>query len=403
LVIPVGSCASIFFARGGQSMDILAKLMKDPIFVMTLPVLVGVLIGQIKVGRFSLETSGALFAGLVMGALGYSAPKGFFNFNLTLFVVAVGLLSAGDMVNVIKRYGFKFAFLGAFITFVGAFITYLLAIFFRGSASAHLIGGTYTGALTSSPGLAAALEVTKNNPEVTVGHSIAYPFGVLAVILFVQFAPILFGIDVDKEREQFKVDLEKMRGASKESQGKASAAFSIAAFAFCIVVGYLLGSIKVPLGGKLSVSLGTTGGGLIAALILGSIGKVGPLNMRMDGKSLGAIRTIGLAYFLAIVGLEAGGEVIKTVKEHGFLLIAIGLLSAFGAEIAGYLVARYAWKMNWILLAGAICGGMTSTPGLGAAIDATKTEDVAVGYGATYPVALLGMVVFTSLLHILLG
>lgn len=83
-------------------MDILAKLMKDPIFVMTLPVLVGVLIGQVKIGRFSLETSGALFAGLVMGALGYSAPKGFFNFNLTLFVVAVGLLSAGDMLKVIN-------------------------------------------------------------------------------------------------------------------------------------------------------------------------------------------------------------------------------------------------------------------------------------------------------------
>lgn len=73
------------------------------------------------------------------------------------------------------------------------------------------------------------------------------------------------------------------------------------------------------------------------------------------------------------------------------------------AEFAAFFLARYVWKMNWILIAGAICGGMTSTPGLGAAIDATKTEDVAVGYGATYPVALLGMVIFTSLLHMLLS
>lgn len=50
-------------------------------------------------------------------------------------------------------------------------------------------------------------------------------------------------------------------------------------------------------------------------------------------------------------------------------------------------------------MAGAICGGMTSTPGLGAAIDATGTDDVAAGYGATYPFALLFMVIWTIVLH----
>ena len=139
--------------------------------------------------------------------MGYSVPEAFFNFTLTLFVVAVGLLASGDMLNVIRRYGLKFALLGGFITFVGALVTYVLALMFRGGASPHLIGGTYTGALTSSPGLAAALEATNNNPDVTVGHSIAYPFGVLAVILFVQLIPMVFRIDVDREREEFKATL----------------------------------------------------------------------------------------------------------------------------------------------------------------------------------------------------
>ena len=52
-----------------------------------------------------------------------------------------------------------------------------------------------------------------------------------------------------------------------------------------------------------------------------------------------------------------------------------------------------------ILLSGAICGGMTSTPGLGAAIDATGSDEVAAGYGATYPFALLFMVIWTVILH----
>jgi len=55
--------------------------------------------------------------------------------------------------------------------------------------------------------------------------------------------------------------------------------------------------------------------------------------------------------------------------------------------------------LNWVMLAGSICGGMTSTPGLGAAIDAVGSDDPASGYGAVYPFALLGMVMFTILLY----
>jgi len=47
----------------------------------------------------------------------------------------------------------------------------------------------YTGALTSSPGLAAAIEATNKNPMISIGHAIAYPIGVIVVILFVQLVP----------------------------------------------------------------------------------------------------------------------------------------------------------------------------------------------------------------------
>jgi len=68
------------------------------------------------------------------------------------------------------------------------------------------------------------------------------------------------------------------------------------------------------------------------------------------------------------------------------------------AIMAGFIVGRYVFKLNWIVLSGAICGGMTSTPGLGAATDACGSDDPASGYGATYPFALFGMVVFTIVL-----
>ena len=67
--------------------------------------------------------------------------------------------------------------------------------------------------------------------------------------------------------------------------------------------------------------------------------------------------------------------------------------------MVGYIIGRYVFKINWIMLSGAICGGMTSTPGLGAAVEAVGSDDPAAGYGATYPFALLGMVIFTIILH----
>ena len=124
-----------------------------------------------------------------------------FNWNLMLFVVAVGLLSAEDIVLVVKRYGMKFVVLGLVVTGVGALCTYGMARMAVG-VDPLLVAGTYTGALTSSPGLGAALEATGGNPLVTVGYTIAYPFGVLAVVLFVQLAPAIFRIDLKREREE---------------------------------------------------------------------------------------------------------------------------------------------------------------------------------------------------------
>lgn len=67
--------------------------------------------------------------------------------------------------------------------------------------------------------------------------------------------------------------------------------------------------------------------------------------------------------------------------------------------MSGFFVGKYAFRINWVMLSGAICGGMTSTPGLGAAIDAVGSDEPAAGYGAVYPFALLGMVLFSIILN----
>jgi putative transport protein len=110
-----------------------------------------------------------------------------------------------------------------------------------------LVAGTYTGALTSSPGLGAALEATGGNPLVTVGYTIAYPFGVLAVVFFVQLAPAIFRIDVRKEREELAFLYKASRGPDGHGASPyESVPFSLVSFVICILFGILLGSITVP-------------------------------------------------------------------------------------------------------------------------------------------------------------
>lgn len=406
------------------------KFITDPFVLMFLAIVTGLLIGEIKIGRFNLGTSGGLFTGLGIGWYIYKnfalpfegadnipsyvarilksgvVSKDFFNFTLILFVAAVGLLAAKDVGRVIKKYGSKFIILGFLVTFSGALATYLMTIFSKGQ-DPFAVAGVYTGALTSSPGLAAAIEaVAKYGKEaeaaVGYGHAIGYAPGVLIVIIAMQFFPLIFGIDIEKEKQRYKEEM----GFDKEVNEKQikEVGLDIVAFVFACLVGYFIGNIKIYLGPQLKYfSLGATGGILIASLGLGYIGKLGPMNFRMNGKILGAIREVSLAFFLAIVGLQYGYETVESISGSGAFLVLVSFVCGLFALLVGYIVGRYVFKLNWIILSGALCGGMTSTPGLGAAIDATKSDEAASGYGATYPFALIGMVIFTILLHKITG
>ena len=191
---------------------------------------------------------------------------------------------------------------------------------------------------------------------------------------------------------------EKNAANGKEKNIK-EVAMDVLSFSVVCLVGYAAGSISIYLPIVKWFSLGSTGGVLIISLLFGHIGKIGPLTFRMSTATLSAIRDVALSLFLAIVGLEYGYETVASLAGSGATLALISFAAALMAYLAAYLVGRYAFKMNWIILSGAMCGGATSTPGIGAAIASTGTDEVAAGYGATYPFALLCKVMFVIILH----
>jgi len=442
--------------------------MLNPFVLMFAAVFTGLMLGKISIGRFKLGVSGTLFSGLFIGKYAYGcaialegsdcaaagkivaaglASKDFFQLFLILFVAAVGLLASRDMGAVLKKYGLKFIALGIIITFTGALTAYG-AFVFGNIENTYEMTGLYTGALTSSPGFAAAVETAgdkamreaeeydymsddekallllqldpagnltpENTPGLSegqkarlvdiaesgvgVGNAIAYPFGVLIVILSMNAIPVILKMDMEEEKRIFESEMAKMKKtvASKEIKSKT---FDLPAFALVCLTGYGIGKIAVPVGDFGVFSLGATGGVLIVALTLGYLGKIGPFCFRMDSIVLGVVRQLSLAFFLSIVGLRNGYAVFEALGESGAVLAFSALIVGALPVMAGCLIGRYAFKINWIMLSGAICGGMTSTPGLGAAIDSTKSDNPAAGYGATYPFALMGMVLFTIFLN----
>lgn len=234
-----------------------------------------------------------------------------------------------------------------------------------------------------------------------MGHSIGYPFGVLFLILGINVIPKIFGFDVEEEKKKYfaqkAIDIknnEKLAASTMPEVPMDFVGFSLAAF-----LGYVLGSIKIYMGPLGMFSLGSTGGAILVSLGLGSIGKVGPVNFRMNSTVLGKMRTYFLSVFLAGTGLNYGFRVVDAITGAGYMIVIISSLVAILSVLFGFLLGRYAFHINWTLLSGAITGGMTSAPGLGAAVDALECDEPAVSYGATQPLATLFMVIFSIIIH----
>ena len=394
-----------------------------PIAFILFAAFTGALIGKVKFKDFSLGESGALVSGIFLAPLFQKVAKyislhiknnpssisgWYLQISLMLFIASVGLLAAKKLKTVLKQHGVKFAILGIVITFAGALASYAAFLALDSVDRGHA-AGVYVGALTSSPGLASALEtaaeaipkgsINAYTSEVGLGYALSYPIGVFAVILSIKLLPMLFKINIKREINAYKAEVgnEEIHKSHDAAQSPSTITSSLG-LATCCLLGYMLGKINIPLCGTNFFKLGTTGGVLLTSLFLGYKGNIYLLSFHANEKLLTKIRSLSLLFFLATVGLKYGGTFFGSLDSGALAILLASLLIGLISITTGFLLGRYLFKMNWVLLVGAICGGMTSTPGLGASLEAIKSNDPVLGYGATYPFALLGMVLFTKLI-----
>lgn len=384
----------------------------------------GYLLGRITVKGVSLGTAGVFIIALLFGCFFYSIlernTKGYTssalkiveNLGLVLFVTSVGFIAGPNFFSNLKKNFKSYILLGVLIIVVGglscaACIVFDIKLGRAPQEAAAMLVGLLSGSLTSTPAFSAAkATVTTAELEsiVAVGHGIAYIYGVIGVVLFVQIVPKIIGANMEEERSHL---VAADAGSKKVYNGKLIEmdAYGFMPFALAAVVGILVGGIDW---GKMigtvlrhpewSFTLTTTGGCLFVSLIFGHFAHVGPVDITPLNITLKEFRELGLMLFLIGAGIAGGASFVKYFEWVYFIY---GIIMTTVPLIVGYFFARYVLKLSLLNNLGSITGGMTSTPALGTLIATSGTENVASAYASTYPMALIAVVIVSQVLIIL--
>ncbi|MEE8577573.1 MAG: TrkA C-terminal domain-containing protein, partial [candidate division Zixibacteria bacterium] len=168
-----------------------------------------------------------------------------------------------------------------------------------------------------------------------------------------------------------------------------------------ISFGVLLGMIPIPIPGGSYVSLGFAGGPLVAGLILGKLGRSGPLVWSLPMESNHALRHIGLLFFLAAVGVMAGGRFFYALSTSGWQLFTLGLLTTTVTTALTLLLLRHFGKATVVEAIGATSGMQTQPATLARAYEMSQSDDTYVAYATTYPMAMVGKILIAQLIVII--
>ena len=480
-------------------------------------IFIGLLLGRITIKGISLGSAGVFIIALIFGALfsdhisstvsqkvadqaidiSGNALKVVENIGLIFFIGSVGFISGPTFFSNLKKNFKSYLLSGLFIALISTLSC--VTCFYMGKSSASdieefnaMIVGIYSGALTSTPAFSAAKATADSKYEsaVTVGHGIAYLFGVIGVVIFVQIVPKIVGANMDIERaliggegyekrigtertdhpdihikngdksesddknqkkkidikqeEEKRIEFDPKRIATEnietsqrpqnpkesineeqendretENDEKGSEQvetkrigdkawlildkYGLCVFGFGATSGIFIGAIRIPLSEKLldgtTFSLTTTGGVLITTLLLGHYKRICCLSLTIDKNVLEIFRELGLILFLLGTGIAGGAKFIQYFKAIYFLY---GIIMTILPLILGFIFCKFVLRLSLLNNLGSLTGGMTSTPALGTLISVAQTDQVGAAYAATYPIALISVVLASQFMILLM-
>lgn len=166
----------------------------------------GYWIGLIKIKGIAFGSAGVLFVALIFGYAGFSLPKSIMDIGLVLFVYSVGLQVGPKFFSSFRKQGVRFIIIALVATLSGGIATFIVSKIWR--FPVDIACGLYTGSLTNTPALAAAMDFISrfsqgSAEKVSTGYGIAYPLAMIWTVLLVQSLPLLFRSKLNKEEKNY--------------------------------------------------------------------------------------------------------------------------------------------------------------------------------------------------------
>lgn len=176
---------------------------------------IGITLGKVKVFGISIGVTFVLFAGIVAGHFGFVVDTAISHFikefGLILFVFSIGLQVGPSFFSSFKKDGMMMNLLATSLILLNVVVVVVLFYIFTPNVTMPSLTGIMSGAVTNTPGLGAAQEALRQLfdagkideiPQIALGYAVAYPFGVLGVILTMILIRFIFRINLEKENEK---------------------------------------------------------------------------------------------------------------------------------------------------------------------------------------------------------
>lgn len=159
-----------------------------------------------------------------------------------------------------------------------------------------------------------------------------------------------------------------------------------------IVVGGLVGALSVTVAG-IPIGLSTSGGALLAGLLLGYFRAVRPTFGSIPGPALWLLNTLGLNVFIAIVGINAAPGFVAGLQEVGISLFLWGAVATSVPMILAVLLGHHVFKFHPAILFGVCAGVRTTTAALGMIQEKARSKVPALGYGMPYAIGQMALTI----------
>lgn len=392
----------------------------QPALVVFLAIGTGYVLDRIRIGGIQLgATTGVLFAGLVLGHLGLGGSGASQSVGFMLFIYCVGLRAGPDFFGAFQESGARFGALALIVAVIGVVaavgVDRMLAL------PPGYRAGLLAGALTSTPTLVAAQDAVRDGiavlPEGVVAstvtanlaaaYAISYVVGTFGLLGLVSILPPLLGTDLKAEARRIAAERAARGGDPDPRPAKLAGRLGpgelapdetdLVTFAFGMAIGIALGIPSLRLGG-IPVGLGTAGGLLLSGLAVGFARSANPTFGQLPVAAASVLMELGLQFFIANVGLAAGGTVVEALRATGVWLAVGAFVALVVPLVGGFLVGRFVLGFDPVTLLGALTGALTSTPALDLINRQADSPLPTVGYAGTYAFANVLLAIAGSIL-----